>query len=328
MPKQPVLSIHNLTVCYQTEGARVLAVDDVSLQVEAGSRVGLVGESGSGKSTVALSVMGLIDEPPGRTEGGRILLGDVDLRTLSEREMCAVRGGRVSMIFQEPMSSLNPVQTVGDQVMEALRCHHRLPRREARARVLAMFDRVGLPATAQRLGWYPHQLSGGMRQRVMIAMALICRPEVVLADEPTTALDATIQAQILELLGQVQKETGAAFVLITHDLGVLANFVQHVAVMYAGQLVEQAPVAALFADPAHPYTRALLDSLPSAAGSSRRLRSIPGRVPDLRCLPAGCRFADRCDRVRPDCRAEPPALRELGPLRMVRCLHPVAEAAS
>jgi peptide/nickel transport system ATP-binding protein len=324
----PVLSIESLSVSYQTEAGRVRAVDDISLQVQPGARVGVVGESGCGKSTVALSVLRLIDDPPGRIDAGKVLLGDTDLLTLREREMCAIRGRRISMVFQEPLSSLNPVQTVGAQVMEALRTHHKLARREARARVLAMFDRVGLPASSERFGWYPHQLSGGMRQRVMIAMALICGPELVLADEPTTALDVTIQAQILELLVQVQKETSTAIVLITHDLGVLASFAEYVVVMYAGQVVEEAPVGALFRRAAHPYTRALLDCLPSGARASRRMTAIAGRVPDLRALPPGCRFADRCSHVQQDCREKALPLGPIGPGRKVRCLHPLVEDAS
>lgn len=322
----PLLHIDKLVTSYATERGRVRAVDEVSLRVGAGERVGVVGESGCGKSTVALSVLRLLTDPPGRIESGRVLLGGKDLLALSEREMRAVRGRRISMVFQEPMSSLNPVRTVGSHVMEAFTAHHAVSTRTARARALEMLERVGMPSAGLRFDAWPHQLSGGMRQRVMIAMGLISGPEVMLADEPTTALDVTTQAQILELLEQMQRETRIAIVLITHDLGVLANFVRRVVVMYAGQVVEEAPVLELFAQPLHPYTRALLDSLPSGRGlSGGRLKTIAGRVPELDKLPRGCRFRDRCGRAQPACEAEPPSLQDAGAGRAVRCFNPLGD---
>ncbi|MBI5533442.1 MAG: ABC transporter ATP-binding protein [Deltaproteobacteria bacterium] len=319
----PLLSIENLVTSY----GGVRAVDDVSLAVDKQARLGIVGESGCGKTTVALSVLRLVS--PGRIDSGRILLQDRDLLGLTEREMCAVRGQRISMVFQEPMSSLNPVHTIGAQVTEALTIHKKMSRRAARERAVAMLERVGMPSAGSRFDAWPHQLSGGMRQRVMIAMALICEPEVLLADEPTTALDVTIQAQILELLGGIQEQTGTAIVLITHDLAVLADFAQRVVVMYAGQIVEEAPVGALFASPAHPYARALLDSLPAgpSAAEGGRLPTIPGRVPDLRALPVGCRFQERCSFADETCRTQMPQLESIASDRRVRCFHPLRSAS-
>jgi oligopeptide/dipeptide ABC transporter ATP-binding protein len=305
----------------------VRAVDDVSLQVHRQARLGIVGESGCGKSTLALSVLRLIAS--GNIVSGKLFLHGHDLLEMTERQMCEVRGQRISMIFQEPMSALNPVHTVGAQVTEALTIHKNLPRRQARDRAVAMLDRVGLPAASSRFDAWPHQLSGGMRQRVMIAMALICEPEILLADEPTTALDVTIQAQILELLRGIQEQTQTAIVLITHDLAVLADFAEHVVVMYAGHVVEEASVRELFASPAHPYTRALLDSLPAGPKASKgaRLHTIPGRVPDLRALPIGCRFQDRCSYTDDLCRTKPPELESVASTRRVRCFHPLARVS-
>jgi len=253
---------------------------------------------------------------------GSVRLGGVDLLRLSEREMCSVRGRRISMVFQEPMTSLDPVCTVGSQVTEALTIHRRLGRREARDQAVRMLERVGFAHAQHRMQAFPHQLSGGMRQRVMIAIALICQPELLIADEPTTALDMTIQAQILELLGDLQRELGMAVMLITHDLAVLAGFAESVIVMYAGQIVEEASVHELFSTPAHPYTRALIATLPSRSSGMDRLATIPGRVPDLRELPVGCRFQDRCPRVVDGCRAGDIPMSDFGGARRVRCLRP------
>lgn len=324
---EPLLSVDDLVVSYDTDDGALRALDGVSLRVAKGQRVGLVGESGCGKSTVALSILRLLPSPGARVLRGAIRFDGQDLLTLPERSMRAVRGRRVSMVFQEPMTSLNPVCTIGAQVIEALTIHHRLSRREARARAAEMLDRVGLPNARRQLDAWPHQLSGGMRQRVMIAIALICNPELLIADEPTTALDVTTQAQILELLGHLQHQLGMAALLITHDLAVLAEFAQTVLVMYAGQVVEQSPVDLLFSSPAHPYSRALLESIPScAAPRGSRLPAIPGRVPDLRRLPLGCRFQDRCPVVVEDCRTGEIPLRPLGDGRSARCILSPREA--
>jgi oligopeptide/dipeptide ABC transporter ATP-binding protein len=275
-------------------------VHDVSFDVPRGGTLAVVGESGSGKSVTALSILRLIQSPPGRIEGGKILFEGRDLLTLPEREMRRVRGAKISMIFQEPMTCLNPVYTVGAQVAEALRIHRPVSRRQARDRAVEMLQKVGIPSPAERVDNYPHQLSGGMRQRVMIAMALICEPALLIADEPTTALDVTIQAQILELLRELQGELGMSILFITHDLGVVAEFARDVAVLYAGQVVETGSVQQIFKAPLHPYTRGLLASIPALGtsrdveGKPRRLASIEGVVPDLLTLHGGCRFVDRC----------------------------------
>lgn len=309
---EPLLDVRGLKTQFTLEAGSVLAVDDVSFSVPPGGTVGVVGESGCGKSVTALSLMRLVADPPGRIVGGEVRLGGRDLLKLSEAEMRAVRGNQVSMIFQEPMTSLNPVYTVGDQVGEAVRLHQRATRAQARARAIEMFEQVGIPAPTQRVDNYPHQLSGGMRQRVMIAMALACNPALLIADEPTTALDVTIQAQILELLKRLQRERQMAVLLITHDLGVVAESCDSVVVMYAGHVVEDAPVQTLFARPAHPYTAGLLRSIPSLdavlqSGERKRLQTLPGRVPSLRERPVGCRFRDRCDRALDICaQVDPP----------------------
>ena len=310
------------------------AVDGVSFEIGAGQAVGIVGESGCGKSVTALSVMRLLRSPPGRIAGGKILFDGRDLLALDERSMRALRGDRMAMIFQEPMTSLNPVYTTGDQVGEPLRLHRGMSRREARAEAVALFRRVGIADPERRVDDYPHQMSGGMRQRVMIAMALSCGPSLLIADEPTTALDVTIQAQILDLLTRLRRETGMAVMLITHDLGVVAETCDEVVVMYAGQVVERAPAAELFMQPHHPYTAGLLRSVPAFAPAGqrreatgrRRLAEIPGLVPQLDQLPRGCRFQDRCDRVEARCREEAPELRTLVENRLVRCHVPVEAA--
>jgi peptide/nickel transport system ATP-binding protein len=309
---EPLLEVRGLKTRFSLEEGGVMAVDDVSFSIPPGGTLGVVGESGCGKSVTALSVMRLVPDPPGRVVGGEIRFEGRDLLTLPEEEMRRIRGNQVSMIFQEPMTSLNPVYTVGDQIGEAVRLHQGLDRKGARARAVEMLRQVGIPAPEQRVDSYPHQLSGGMRQRVMIAMALACNPKLVIADEPTTALDVTIQAQILDLLKRLQAERGMAVMLITHDLGVVAESCDAVVVMYAGRVVEQAPVRALFRQPAHPYTAGLLRSIPSfqevqAGAERKRLKTIPGMVPSLRNLPAGCRFRDRCERALEVCaRVDPP----------------------
>jgi oligopeptide/dipeptide ABC transporter ATP-binding protein len=307
----------------------VRAVDEVSLTVGAGRAVGLVGESGSGKSVTALSILRLVRDPPGRVISGQILFQGRDLRTVPEREMRAIRGDQISMIFQEPMTSLNPVHTVGDQVGEPLVLHRGRSRTQARREAAELFRKVGIADPERRVCEYPHQLSGGMRQRVMIAMALACGPKLVIADEPTTALDVTVQAQILQLLTSLRRELGMSLLLITHDLGVVAETCDEVVVMYAGRVVEEAPAAALFARPHHPYTSGLLRSIPRlgerASEGRRRLQEIPGLVPRLDQLPRGCRFQDRCSRVEPRCREEEPELTPVGPdaACKVRCFFPI-----
>ena len=325
MTATALLELDGLVTEFATDRGRVRAVDGVSFSVPRGGTVGVVGESGCGKSVTALSIMRLITDPPGRIAAGRVLMDGTDLLALPEKEMRARRGKRLSMIFQEPMTSLNPVFTVGEQVAEAVRVHERASRREARARAVETFKLVGIPAPAERVHAYPHELSGGMRQRVMIAMALACRPDLLIADEPTTALDVTIQAQILELLGELQRELGMAILLITHDLGVVAETCDQVVVMYAGRIIEEAPVDRLFAAPRHPYTVGLLASVPRLDGVGDRLTEIPGMVPSLHARPPGCKFQDRCPRVQDRCRAEEPALEELEPGHKVRCFYPVME---
>ncbi|MEZ4403167.1 MAG: ABC transporter ATP-binding protein [Kofleriaceae bacterium] len=330
---EPLLEIRELVTEFRTERGQVRAVDGVSFAISRGQTLGVVGESGCGKSVTALSVMRLV-AAPGKIAGGSIRYDGQELLTLPEPAMRGIRGNRIGMIFQEPMTSLNPVFTVGNQIAEAVRLHQRASRAEARQVAIEMLGKVGIPAPEHRVDDYPHQLSGGMRQRVMIAMALACTPALLIADEPTTALDVTIQAQILELLRALQAELGMSILLITHDLGVVAETCAEVVVMYAGRVVEQAPTAALFARPRHHYTAGLLRSIPSytpvgvATGGRRpRLAEIPGMVPPLHALPPGCAFADRCGAADAVCRAERPALVELTPGHHVRCHHPVEAAA-
>jgi peptide/nickel transport system ATP-binding protein/oligopeptide transport system ATP-binding protein len=318
-----LLSVRNLSVMFATEQGPVTAVDDLSFELAAGEVLGLVGESGCGKSVTALSIMGLLPNPPGRIGGGQILLEGENLLAKSRREMRRVRGSKVSMIFQEPMTSLNPVFTIGDQLIETIRWHERMGSTAARRHAVEMLDKVGIPSPAQRLDEYPHQLSGGMRQRVMIAIALACTPALLLADEPTTALDVTIQAQILDLLGTLQQEFKMAVILITHDLGVVAQFVDRVAVMYAGRLVETGSVTDVFERPTHPYTQGLLASIPRLEAEQDRLASIPGTVPDPFALPAGCRFQPRCRHAKSACGLAEPPLIECETAHAVACIKPV-----
>jgi len=306
-----LLEVRGLRTTFDTDDGRFAAVDGVSFDVEAGKTLAIVGESGSGKSVTALSVMGLVAQPPGRVAGS-IRFDGQELVGLPPRELQALRGNALAMIFQEPMTSLNPAFTVGAQIVEGLLRHHAMTRAQAEKRALEMLERVRIPAPVQRFHEHPHKLSGGMRQRAMIAMALANQPRLLIADEPTTALDVTIQAQILALMHTLQQETGTAVVLITHDLGVVAEVAHEVAVMYRGRIVERAPVRQLFAQPQHPYTVGLLGSMPRLHGQQTRLAAIAGQVPSPHAVLPGCSFAERCPFAQPRCRAEAPALREVG----------------
>jgi oligopeptide/dipeptide ABC transporter ATP-binding protein len=312
-----MLTISHLTTVFDLPSGSVAAVDDVSLDIGEGETLGLVGESGSGKSVTALSIMRLL-QPPGRIARGSIAFKGRDLLTLSEVEMRAVRGADIALIFQEPMTALNPVFTVGDQIAEALLVHRRATRREAQRRAIELLEAVRVPDAPTRARDYPHQLSGGMRQRVLIAIALACKPSLLIADEPTTALDVTIQAQILDLLREMKSAFELAVLLITHDLGVIAETADRVAVMYAGRIVEEGPVRMVFHQPKHPYTRGLLASIPGGA-PGERLRAIEGTVPILGAIPAGCAFNPRCpDRFDP-CTIDPPPEYPVGPEHGARC---------
>jgi oligopeptide/dipeptide ABC transporter ATP-binding protein len=316
----PLLAVEDLRVVFGPPGREQVAVDGVSLTLGPGEVLGIVGESGCGKSLTALSILRLIPNPPGRIAGGRILLRGQDLARADEASMNRIRGKEISMIFQEPMTALNPVFRVGEQIAETLRVHDGLSRADARARALHLLDRVGIGNARQRLDQYPHELSGGMRQRIMIAIALACRPQILIADEPTTALDVTIQAQILLLLRDLQRELGMAVLLITHDLGVVAQVVDRVVVMYAGRIVEEGSAAEVFERPSHPYTRLLLQSIPSLDQQQERLQTIPGMVPSLSNLPPGCRFHPRCPDARPACRERAPASFEVAPGHRSACI--------
>ncbi len=323
-----LLEVSDLGTWFYTRQGIVKAVDGVDFEVAAGETLAIVGESGCGKSMTALSLMRLIPEPPGRIVSGSIKLAGRDLLKISEEEMRDVRGNEISMIFQEPMTSLNPVMTIGKQISEALILHRDMDRKAALKRAIEMLDLVRIPEPAQRAKEYPHQLSGGMRQRAMIAMALACNPKVLIADEPTTALDVTIQAQILELIVDLQREFSAAVILITHDLGVVAETAHRVIVMYAGRKVEEAAVGELFARPLHPYTVGLMNSIPrldlmrgQTDRSNERLQEIPGIVPPLFDLPPGCAFAPRCSKADDKCRSERPAYEEKQPGHWAACWH-------
>ncbi len=314
-----ILEVKNLKTSFFTEEGEVKAVDDVSFNVYKGKTLGIVGESGCGKSVTSLSIMRLIPNPPGRIVGGEILYNGRDLLKLSPAEMRAIRGNEISMIFQEPMTSLNPVFTIGNQVCEAISLHQDLSKSETRNKAIEMLTLVGIPSPEKRIDDYPHQLSGGMRQRVMIAMALSCNPHILIADEPTTALDVTIQAQILDLLRDLQQKVGMALILITHDLGVVAEVADEVVVMYAGRVVEQGGVNEIFANPKMPYTKGLLNSIPTLSKDptgkikKKRLEMIPGIVPNLLHLPRGCRFQERCSYMIDACKQAEPGLRVIAP---------------
>jgi len=316
----PLLEVCDLRTVFPLDEGVVRAVDGVSFALERGRVLGLVGESGCGKTMTALSLMRLVP-PPGRIVAGQVRLEGRDLLGLAEREMRAVRGAGLAMIFQEPMTSLNPVFTIGSQIAEAIRLHRRVPRRAAWARAVELLDEVGIPEPQRRARDYPHRLSGGMRQRVMIAIAISCEPRVLIADEPTTALDVTIQAEILDLLRTLRERHGMALVLITHDLGVVAEQADEVAIMYAGRIVEYATVLDVFERPLHPYTQALLRSMPTLGGEQRgRLETIPGQVPDLLHLPSGCHFRDRCPKAIGACAEEDPPLEEKERHRAAACI--------
>ena len=322
-----VLAVDDLVTTFRTQDGIARAVDGVSFEVRAGETLGVVGESGCGKSVTALSILGLIPSPPGRVEGGTAVLNERDLLSLSEKALADVRGNEIAIIFQEPMTSLNPVLTIGYQIAETVRRHEGGTRAGTMRRAVEMLDLVGIPEAARRAREYPHQLSGGMRQRAMIAMALCCEPKVLIADEPTTALDVTIQAQVLDLIRDLQVRLGTAVILITHDLGVIAETAHRVVVMYAGRKVEEAAVAALFDAPRHPYTRGLLASVPTLdavrgdVAGERRLAEIPGVVPSLTGLPAGCAFAPRCGFADARCAASRPPFEEQRPGHWAACWH-------
>ena len=312
-----LLEVENLQTEFKVKRGTVKAVNNVSFGVEKGEILAIVGESGSGKSVTSLSVMGLIREP-GKVTGGKIIFDGENLVGKSNKEMNKIRGDKISMIFQEPMTSLNPVYKIGDQIMESILTHTDLSKEEAKKTAIKMLDLVGIPSPEQRMEDYPHQMSGGMRQRVMIAMALSCNPQLLIADEPTTALDVTIQAQILELIDKLRNKIGMAVLLITHDLGVVAETADRVVVMYCGKIVEQADVKDIFTDPLHPYTKGLLASIPRLEEDRDRLYMIKGMVPDPTELPKGCSFADRCENCMEKCKEHMPALVDVGG-RMVRC---------
>lgn len=326
-----LLEVKNLKTQFKTDDGEFYAVDDVSFHLEKGKTLGIVGESGCGKSVTSLSIMRLIPNPPGKIASGEILFNGKNLLNLSEEEMRKIRGNDIAMIFQEPMTSLNPVFTIGNQIGEAIALHQKnLSRHDVRNKTIEMLKLVGIPEPDKRVDEYPHQLSGGMRQRVMIAMALSCNPELLIADEPTTALDVTIQAQVLELIRKLQKEFQASMILITHDLGVVAETCDNVAVMYAGKIVEYGTVEDIFYRPRHQYTKGLLNSIPHfETGHKReRLETIKGLVPSMFNLPKGCRFSERCPVAQDNCRAKIPALTAAAPggtSHVVACFHPVIE---
>jgi oligopeptide/dipeptide ABC transporter ATP-binding protein len=313
----PLLDIQHLQLDFRTPAGPVRTVDDVSLSIEAGETLGLVGESGCGKSVTALSIGRLVPEPPARYAGGRILLAGQDVLALPAKELRALRGGTVSYVFQDPAASLNPVMRIGKQIREALRLHR--PELATEAEVVRLLKLVRIPAPETRVRAYPFELSGGMQQRVMIAMALASQPKLLVADEPTTALDVTIQAQIMDLLRELKERLGMSILLITHNLGLVGGIANRVAVMYAGQIVESAPARELLRQPLHPYSQLLLGSVPRLKQRVERLKTIPGTVPHAGEYPAGCRFAARCPLARPECRAKPPELLEAEPGRLVRC---------
>lgn len=327
---EKVLEVKDLVVEFKTDRGTIKAVNGVNFDVFKGKTVGIVGESGSGKSVSALAIMGLIPNPPGRVASGQILFKGKSLVGMEPSEMRKIRGNKIAMIFQEPMTSLNPVFTIGNQIEEVIELHQpQLSRKEREAKAVDMLRLVGIPSPEKRVKEYPHQLSGGMRQRVMIAIALSCEPDILIADEPTTALDVTIQAQILELMKKLQKELGMGIILITHDLGVVAETCDTVAVMYCGQIVESADVKTLFNHPQHPYTKGLMNSIPSFDSTTgrkkERLQTIEGMVPSLFDLPNGCNFQDRCSNVTEKCRGSQgePVLRDITPGHMVSCFNPL-----
>jgi oligopeptide/dipeptide ABC transporter ATP-binding protein len=315
-----LLEVHDLTTSFQTGGGEVTAVEDISFSLDTGEILGLVGESGSGKSVTALAVMGLLPRPAARILGGRIFFEGQDLLKLSDRQMQRLRGPGIAMVFQEPMTSLNPVFTIGEQIMETIRAHENLSQTASFARSVEMLEKVGIASAVTRMTDYPHQLSGGQRQRVMLAIALVCRPRLLIADEPTTALDVTIQAQILELLLDLRDESGMAIMMITHNMGVIAETADRVQVMYAGRVVEQAPVGRLFDHPLHPYTHGLLSCVPTLDQDQDRLIAIPGSLPEPSRRPSGCRFSARCVHAVPACSQALPPLQLYEPNHAAACI--------
>ena len=323
-----LLEVQDLQVHFRTEGSVVRAVDGVSFSLERGGTLGIVGESGSGKSVTCNAIMRLIPSPPGRIVGGRVLFNGKDLVSASDKEMRRIRGNEISMIFQDPMSSLNPYLKISRQLTEVLELHQGMTRQAARARALQMMEHVGIPDPGRRFDQYPHQFSGGMRQRVMIAMALLCKPKLLIADEPTTALDVTIQAQILDLIKKLKEEEGTSVILITHDLGVVAGMADNILVMYAGKFAESASARELFHHPAHPYTRGLLDSVPRVDIDEAELKPIRGLPPIVSNLPPGCPFAPRCDFASDACRQSYPPAKAFGNGHFAHCHHPLQEVVS
>jgi len=321
LSKEKLIDVNNLRTYFHTEEGTVKAVDGVSFEIYPGETLGIVGESGCGKSVTSLSIMRLIESPPGKIEEGEILFDGKDLTELNQNQMRKIRGNDISMIFQEPMTSLNPVYTVGDQIMEAILIHKDVNKKEAREEAINMLRKVGIPLPEQRVDEYPHQLSGGMRQRVMIAMALSCDPQLLIADEPTTALDVTIQAQILELMNGLKDQFDMAIMMITHDLGVIAEVSDRVAVMYAGKIVEYADVETLYADPKHPYAWGLMHSIPHIEKDLERLEAIPGNVPNPLNFPDGCKYNTRCPFATDKCRVEEPELEEVEEGHYSACWH-------
>ncbi len=327
---EKILEVKNLMTQYYAGKRMVTVVDNVSFDLYSGRSLGIVGESGSGKSAMALSLMRLITPPVGIITAQGILLEGKDILQFSLKEMEEVRGNRISMIFQEPMTALNPVFTIGEQIMETIQWHQQVPPKQAKIRCIDLLTLVGIPAPHRRMLEYPHQISGGMRQRVMIAIALACNPSVLIADEPTTALDVTTQAQIIDLMQRLQSEKNMGIILITHDLGVVAELCDEVAVMYAGRIVEKNAVKAIFSQPMHPYTQALLDAIPPLSGidDHRRLRTIDGVVPPLSDLPIGCSFQDRCPNVKDECRSSKPMLQEAGGAHSIACFAPLQNSVT
>ncbi|OUQ21362.1 dipeptide/oligopeptide/nickel ABC transporter ATP-binding protein [Lachnoclostridium sp. An14] len=315
--KELLLSVKELAVSYRTSEEIVRAVNGVSFSVNRKETLGLVGETGAGKTTIAKAIMSILPDPPASVDGGEILFEENDLLHMPEKEIRKIRGKKISMIFQDPMTALNPVFTVGDQIAEGIRIHENVSRKESEERAKAMLEMVGIPSS--RYGEYPHQFSGGMKQRVVIAIALSCNPELLIADEPTTALDVTIQAQVLEMIGNLKEQMGTAMILITHDLGIVAEVCDNVAVVYAGEIVEMGSKEDLFDRPAHPYTNGLFAALPSLAGDQKRLKPIKGLTPNPANLPEGCKFWPRCPYATEECRQENPGLREIGPGHFSRC---------
>ncbi|MFJ7974882.1 ABC transporter ATP-binding protein [Peribacillus sp. JNUCC 23] len=319
MSGESVLEVKNLRTSFFTDGGEVAAVDDIDFYINKGEILGVVGESGCGKSVTSLSIMGLVPSPPGKIVGGEILYKGEDLTKASEKRMRQIRGNDITMIFQEPMTSLNPLFTIGNQIMETIRLHNKWNKQQVKERAIEILQMVGLPRAEELLNEYPHQLSGGMRQRVMIAMAMVCNPQLLIADEPTTALDVTIQAQILKLMKKLNQDYQTAIMMITHDLGVVAEVCQRIVVMYAGKVVEEGDIATIYKNPKHPYTVGLIKSVPDMRKKVDRLYSIPGNVPKPGSIKEGCRFAARCEHAFDRCFTETPELYQTGEGQKVRC---------